>query len=196
MKIYTREELKSITADGSRWFIPQLLSQRVKDGAFVADGQEIYILVEGETWRAPDGRLVELYNTHLTGELRWGEPRCRDDFEYLTPGGILAALHFELVPVGMRQEKWKAVIDSYKVNRADLPDVAIEMLAEAAASLDGDGDFLEERDAPMPPEASAMYDMQRKGLLTIGSSVSFDGKTRQYFNITEKGRQLMKAGVA
>ncbi len=210
MKIYTKEELRNITADASRWFSPSLLSLRVSDAAFVADGDEIYILVEGETWRAPDGRLVDLYNTHLTGELRWAEPSVQyrqrirleqagqyhDGFRHLTPGGILAALHFEIVPSSMTLEEWKDAVESYKVRLNDLYDVPVEMLAEAAATSDGSGNFLEERGEPLPPEASAMYDMQRKGLLTIGASVAFDRKTRQYFNITEKGRQLMKAGVA
>ena len=190
--------LADITGDRSKYF------RHTTASVFYGEGAEIYVLVpagERSAWKLPDGQLVSLYNTHCTGELRWSEPSRGGQgparYRELSPAGILAAQHFGILPTTITPEEWEEAIDSYKIRIEDLPEVEVAMLKKAASDgYDGMADFTTLRGEPSPPESSAMYSLNRSGLAMIGGSGSYMGKTSQTYYITDKGRTLLKDGVA
>ena len=189
-------ELVGITGARENWFV-----LRTTENIFVSEGKEIYVLVVGNErspWKLSDGRLVSLCNVHSTGEIRWDEPTSvsEDGYRHLSPPALLAAQHFGLLPTDLSPEEWQKAIDSYKMQLSDLSEVEVKMLEEAERDHSGMSRFDEERGKPAPPESIAMYDMNRKGLVLIGGTASYDGKSTQTFYITDKGRTILRDGAA
>jgi hypothetical protein len=169
-------------------------------GVCIADRMEILVLVKSEehgAWLTPAGERVDLYNTHGTGELRWHEPMGahEEDFERLSPAALGAAQFFELLPVDMAKERWQEIQDGYLINLSDLSEVEVGMLREAAGAQRGICGVTRVNGEPSPPEYGAIYDMNRKGLVTVGGSSGHDKKHTQYYRITNRGRKVLKEGI-
>lgn len=199
MKVYEGDGnggLVGVTGDRENW-----VGRYTTESVYVSQGNEIYVLVVGSErspWRLPDGRLVSLFNTHCTGELRWDEPfsASEDSYRHLAPEALLAAQHFGILPTKLTPQEWQEAIDSYKLQLSDVSEVGVKMLEQASRDRDGTGSYNEEQGKPAAPESRAMYDMRDKGLVLIGGSGSCAGKSTQMFYITDKGRTILKHGAA
>jgi len=100
-KVYKRDP-KHPTYEGATTEPPRA-------GAWMSEGRETYVLVEPRDpdaahWLHPTEGLVDLYNTHGTGELRWAvNPRS---LGFGSADDLLAALYYGLTPADMSSEEW------------------------------------------------------------------------------------------
>lgn len=207
--------LEGITGNHDKYFT------RSSPGIFVTDGAQTYVLVEPSNpdhsnFIHPDLGPVELWNTHCTGELRWQEP-FGSSIEHMSADCFLAVKHFGLRPTKMDEEKWQGLLESHLIQREDLSEVEIKMLERAVAVKapyssakviseerikDLDGEW--HNTIRHPPESNALYDLQRKGLVSLGGSSSGTGfgeeghiwRSTTYFQITSRGRKVMQGDKA
>lgn len=219
MKIYEADGcggLVNVTAN--RNFLSNYTSSNL--GIFIHERADMLVLVkspERGAWLTKDSQRVDLYNTHATGELRWHEPLSAhaDGFRHLAPSGLAAAKFFELTPFGIDAEKWKEIQQGYLMKLEDFSEVEVAMLRNAKEDPDHSARILtEERvkgedgewvnTVKSTPEGSAIYDLQRKGLLvmTLGSHGTGFGdrkniwQAHERYRITQKARDLLEKGSA
>lgn len=175
------------------------LPRTTTDDVFVSEGFQIYILLYDPShgaWLTNDGQRISLWNVHLTGELRWSEPgngSFRDPFTRLSFEALLATKHFDLRPSILTQDEWRAILDSYTIRSSDLSECEIEMLKEAAENELGECKIIcDEKDGR--ERYGSMYRLKQKNLIDLAGSVSFAGRTTEFFRITKRGRALLRDG--
>jgi len=183
-KVYKRDP-KHPTYEGAT-------SERPRAGTWESEGREFYLLVEprdpdNAKWLHPTEGLVDLYNAHGTGELRWSVgPR---DLGGGVADDILAVLHYKLTPADMAPEEWLRELVRHRFTMANLPDEEQQLIRRTDDKGDGT--------VRIPPDSrdldSAMYSAMRKGLIYMGGSVSHSGHKTTMYKLTAKGRRL-KAG--
>jgi hypothetical protein len=184
-KVYTKKELEAITAAGpGKWLKPG------RGGVHMTEGNEMYVLVEPRDpdyaqWLHPTEGLVDLYNTHQTGELRW-------DVRAAHPGAddLVAVLQYGLVPADMPPEAWRALLEKQKFELKDLSDLERELIQRTDDQGKGE--------VKRPPDNdklhNAIWDAMSKGLVYMTGEMSGGGGADiTFYRLTPKGRRL-KAG--
>lgn len=192
-------------------------------GVFIAPGYQWHVLLEGgeySKFEHPEHGSVEVWNTHPTGELRWEERVYKnlDGTWHMEPNCLLAAKHFGIKLRGLTDEEWAEVLDGQTLKLEDLSEVEARVL-EWANNRDGMATIITQEKVKLleddgvewhytirsTPEESAIYDLQRKGLVTRGGSTSGCGFGRQnghiyrskyWYYITDRGRKILKEGKA
>jgi DNA-binding PadR family transcriptional regulator len=183
-KVYTPKELEDATAKGGL--------KRYGAGVFTTEGNESYVLFEPKDpdtapWLHPTEGLVKLYNTHMTGELRW------DVMPELMSGvadDVEAVMHFKLTPADMPPAKWREVLAKFKFAMKDLSPEEQELIKRT----NDRGEGLVTRPPDDRKLHSAIWDAMRKGIVYLEAEMSGGGGPKHtWYRLTPKGRRL-KAG--
>lgn len=183
-KVYTQADLDAIRASRTKWI------SEGSPGAFLTEGAELYILMapgdpDRARWLHPKEGLVDLFNTHGTGELRWDvEPKY-----FTVADDLVAALHYGLTPADMSAEDWRAIITKHRFTMGSLPGDEQELIRRA--DNNGEGKIV------VPPDdsgmESAVHSAMRKGLVYMAGAVHSGKTSTIFYKLTAKGRRL-KAG--
>ena len=180
--------IEGITGNHDKYF------SRHMESVFISEGAEMYILVAPDDpkqarWEHPEAGLVDLWNTHGSGELRWKER----DYSWLSHHALDAVKYFKLAAALIDTYDWSKILAAYDVKLEDLEEIDIKLLSEANHDRDGMGRIRYGRDE-RSEEVSRLYDLQNKGLVNIGSSASGPNGCSQGYYITHKGRSVLGKG--
>ncbi len=183
-KVYTPADLKAIRDS------PKKGISGGSPGAFLSEGYELYILTapsdpDRARWLHPTEGLVDLYNTHGTGELRWD---VSPDY-FAVADDLVAALHYGLTPADMSAVDWRATLTRHRFTMGNLPAEEQDLIRRA--DKNGEGHIT------IPPDAkgmeSAVHSAMRKGLVYMAGAVHSGNRSTIFYKLTAKGRRL-KAG--
>ena len=182
-KVFSSAEIDAIRGS-NKWISPGT------PGVFLSEGQELYVLVaprdpDSARWLHPKEGLVDLYNTHGTGELRWD---VTPDY-FAVADDLVAALHYGLTPADMSAEDWRATLTRHRFTMGNLPDEEQELIRRAEPN--GDGKVESPPDGP--GMESAVHSAMRKGLVYMAGAVHMGSRSTIFYKLTAKGRRL-KAG--
>jgi len=159
-----------------------------RPGTFATEGNELYVLIRAADpdyaqWLHPTEGLVNLYNTHGTGELRW-------DVRSSRVGGddLVAVLHYGLSPADMSPEDWRKELLRHRFTMAQLSAEEQELFRRV--DRDGDGTVTSPPDTKK--QVSAIWDAMHKGLVYMTGQASGGGRpgTTTFYKLTAKGRRL------